>query len=167
VADEGSNALIVRASPTDLTAIQGIVNQLDTEDKKDKTPYRVVQVKAGINVTDLAEQVETTINESAQAWSSGSRGARVQSVTVTPNVRTNSLVIAGYAPLFDQAEALAKKLEEMGPSGNVSTRIVKVGNIKVDQVQKLIDQLTQQPGGQGQRGGGGRSRPTTRPRSGP
>ncbi len=165
VADEGSNAIIVRASPQDFTAIQGIVTQLDTEKMADKTPYRVVQVKAGINVTDLAEQVEATINETASAQVSGMKGTRPQSIMVTPNVRTNSLLIAGYAPLFDQAEALIKKLEEMGPSGDVGTRIVKVSNVKVDQIQKMIDQLTQpQQGGQGQRSGGSRSRPSSRPR---
>jgi len=167
VADEGSNALIVRASPTDLTAIQGIVDQLDTEDKKDKTPFRIIKVAAGINVTDLAEQVEMTLNESAQATAGSGRGVRVPSVTVTPNVRTNSLVVSGYAAMFDQAESLVRKLEEMGPAGNVSTRIVRVGNIKVDQIQKMIDQLTQQPGGRESGRGGGRTRPSSRPRSGP
>jgi len=164
VADESSNALIVRASPTDLTAIQSIVNQLDTPDKADKTPYRVVQVKAGINVTDLAEQVEATINESAASWTPSGKGARTQKITITPNVRTNSLVISGYGALFDQAETLIKKLEEMGPSGNVGTRIVKVHNVKVDQVQKMIDQLTQpQGGGSGSSGGGRRPRQAGRP----
>ena len=41
-----------------------------------------------------------------------------------------------------------------------------VGNIKVDQIQKMIDQLTQQPTGTGTQRGS-RPRPTSRPRSGP
>jgi type II secretory pathway component GspD/PulD (secretin) len=166
VADEGSNALIVRASPTDLAAIQGIVTQLDTEGMKDKTPFRIIKVASGINVTDLAEQVEMTLNETARSQAGSGRGAQVRSVAVTPNVRTNSLVVSGYAAMFDQAEALVRKLEEMGPAGEMSTRIVRVGNIKVDQIQKMIDQLTQQPTGTGTQRGS-RPRPASRPRSGP
>lgn len=168
VADEGSNALIVRASPTDLTAIQGIVAQLDTEKMKDKTPFRIIKVAAGINVTDLAEQVETTLNETARSQAGSGRGAQVRSVAVTPNVRTNSLVVSGYAAMFDQAEALVRKLEEMGPAGNRVTAVVPLKRTKVDEIQRLIDQLTQQPGGTGDsRRGGSRPRPTSRPRSGP
>ncbi len=168
VADEGSNALIVRASQTDLAAIQGIVTQLDTEDKKDKTPFRIIKVAAGINVTDLAEQVETTLNETSRSQAGSGRGAQVRSVAVTPNVRTNSLVVSGYAAMFDQAEALVRKLEEMGPVGNRVTAVVPLKRTKVDEIQRLIDQLTQQPGGTGDsRRGGSRPRPTSRPRSGP
>ena len=168
VADEGSNALIVRASPTDLKAIQGIIDQLDTEDKKDKTPFRIIKVAAGINVTDLAEQVEMTLNETARSQAGSGRGAQVRTVAVTPNVRTNSLVVSGYAAMFDQAEALVRKLEEMGPAGNRVTAVVPLKRTKVDEIQRLIDQLTQQPGGTGDsRHGGSRPRQSSRPRSGP
>lgn len=167
VADEGGNAIIVRASPTDLTAIQELIAQLDTEDKKGNTLFRIIQVAPGINVVDLAAQVEETMNESSQALGASATrtGGRAPTVSVTPNVRTNSLILSGHTPMFDQAEALVRKLEELGPAGGLSTRIVKVGNVKVDQIQKLIDQLTQQPGVQGQ--GGSRPRPASRPRSGP
>jgi type II secretory pathway component GspD/PulD (secretin) len=164
VADDGANALIVRAGPTEMAAIESIVRQLDTEDAADRTPYKLVQVKAGINVTDLADQVETTINQSAETWGSGMRGGgKTPKITITPNLRTNSLMIGGDSSLFAQAETLIKTLEEMGPTGNVGTRIVGVKNVKVDQIQKLIDQLTQQGGGQGSSGGGRRSKPAGRP----
>ncbi len=163
VADEGSNALIVRASLTDLKAIEGIVAQLDTEDKKDKTPFRIIKVAAGINVTDLAEQVEMTLNETAKAQAGNTRGAQVRTVTVTPNLRTNSLLVSGYSAMFDQAESLVRKLEEMGPVGDRVTAIVPVKRTKVEEIQRLIDQLTQQPGGDSGRGGS-RPRPSSRPR---
>jgi len=165
VADEGSNALIVRASPTDMAAIQGIVAQLDTEDKKDKAPFRILALKPGMNLTELAEQIETTLNESAQAQAGTSKGRQTPRVTVTPNLRTSSLVVAGYAPMFDQAEALVRKLEEMGPAGDRVTAIVPMRRNKVEDIQRLIDQLTQQQGGgtDTRRGTSGRPRPTRRP----
>ncbi len=166
VADESSNALIVRASPTDLTAIQGIVAQLDTVEKQDKTPFVIIKVATGINVTDLAEQVETTLNETAQAQAGTGRGVRVPSVTITPNLRTNSLLVSGSSAMFGQAEALVRKLEEMGPAGDRVTAIVPLKRTKVDEVQKLIDQLTQQPGEDSRRGGG-RSGSSNRQRSRP
>jgi type II secretory pathway component GspD/PulD (secretin) len=157
VADEGSNAIIVRASPSDLTAIKDMIASLDTEDKKDKSRYRIVRVKSGINVTDLAEQIESSLNESAKAQAGSARGAQVPSLLATPDTRTNTITLAGSPTMFDDAEAMIKKIEELGPSGDAATRIVKVSNVKVDQIQKMIDQLTQDQGS-GQRGGG-RPRP--------
>jgi type II secretory pathway component GspD/PulD (secretin) len=166
-ADESGNALIVRGTPTDISAIQKLVDELDTEDKRDRSPFRIIPVKLGMNVVELADQIETTLNESSQAHTGGgTRSVRTPSISVTPNVRTNSLVLAGYAPMFDQAEALVRKLEELGPPGGRVTAIVPMRRTKVEDIQRLIDQLTQQGGDQGQRGGG-RPRPASRPRSGP
>ncbi len=159
VADEGSNAIIVRASPSDLTAIQDMVTKLDTEDKKDKSRFVIIRVKSGINVEELAEQVEVSLNESAKAQAGGARGVQVPSLTATPDRRTSTITLAGSPTLFADAEAMIKRIEELGPSGDAATRIVKVENMKVEQIQKMIDQLTQQQGGQGQRGGA-RPRPS-------
>ncbi len=164
VADETSNAIIVRASATDLAAIQGVVEKIDTEDKKDKSTFRIVQVSAGINVDDLSEKVEQSINESAKmrAPAGSGRGGSIPTISALADRRTNSITIAGSPMLFNDAEQMIRTLEKMGPTGNNTTIIVPVPNIATEDIQRLIDQMTQQSNsGSSRRGSsGGGSRPT-------
>lgn len=167
VADEMGNAIIVRASPTDLAAIQGVIEKLDTEDKAGKSAVRIVQIAPGINVEDLADKVEQSINESAKLRAGGGagRGSQTPSILAMPDKRTNSITLAGSTMLFDEAESMIRALEKMGPSGNQVTVIVPMSNIATEDIQRLIDQMTQQQSSSaGRRGssGGGAGRPPRR-----
>jgi type II secretory pathway component GspD/PulD (secretin) len=166
VADEMGNAIIVRASPMDLAAIQGVIEKLDTEDKAGKSAVRIVQIAPGINVEDLADKVEQSINESAKVRTGGGagRGSQTPSILAMPDKRTNSITLAGSTMLFDEAESMIKALEKMGPSGGQSTIIVPATNLKTDDIKRLIEQMTQeQSGSAGRRGSsGGGARPPRR-----
>ncbi len=167
VADEMGNNIIVRGSPTDLAAIQGVIEKLDTEDKVGKSTVRIVQVAPGINVEDLAEKVEQSINESARlrTGAGAGRGSQVPAILAMPDKRTNSITLAGSTMLFDEAESMIRTLEKMGPSGNQVTAIIPVPNIATDDIKRLIEQMTEQSsGGSSRRGssGGRESRPSRR-----
>ena len=164
VADEAANALIVRAAPQELAAIQGIVIQLDTEDKVDKSGPRIIQVAVGVNVEDLAEQVAESVNETVKARMSGVKGAQIPSIVAIPNLRTNTITLAGNAMLYDEAEAMIKALEKMGPAGGKTTVVIGPKNIATKDLQRLIEQLTQQQQSGGRRKSSGGSAP--RPQSG-
>ena len=160
--NDAINAIIVRAEPTDLSAIESVIQSLDTEAAADNPNFRLVKVQSGINVNDLAVKVERSVNDGARAQSSGGgRGRSSSSITVTPDQRTGSIIIAGTPTLFDEAEKLVRALEKMGPSGGRVTKIIPIVNIGMDDVQKLINQLT------GESSGGSSSRPrrSTRGRS--
>ena len=163
VADESSNALIIRAAPADLASILGLIKSIDTEDKKDQTPFKIIKLAAGINVADLADMVQSTINDTAKARAgSGKRGSTVPKISATPDLRTNTITLSGHGSLFADAEAMIHTLEEMGPAGGKTTRIVTINRIAVDEVERLIEQLTQQSSGQrrtARRPGGSRRRP--------
>lgn len=157
VADEAANALIIRAAPQELASIQGIVTQLDTEDKVDKSGPRIIQVAVGVNVEDLADQVAESINESAKARMGNARGATVPSIIAIPNLRTNTITLAGSAMLYDEAEAMIKALEKMGPAGGKATIAISPKYIATEDLQRLIDQLTQKQSSGGRRGSSGGS----------
>jgi type II secretory pathway component GspD/PulD (secretin) len=159
VADEAANALIVRAAPQELASIQGIVTQLDTEDKVDKSGPRIVQVAVGVNVEDLAEQVAESINETAKARLGNTKGAHIPSIIAIPNLRTNTITLAGNSMLYDEAEAMIKALEKMGPAGGKSTVVIGPKNIATEDLQRLIDQLTQKQSSGGRRGSSSGSAP--------
>jgi len=165
VADETLNALVVRAGPTDLAAIKGVVEQLDTPEMKARKSFRIIKVAAGVNLNKLAEDVEEAVNESAQAQTAAiGRGRQQPGVTITPNTQTRTLLVSGTPTLFDQVEDMIRAFESMGPpAGEVTTAIFRPTNITAEEVQALIDQLTEQ-GGQagrspGRRSGGGTSTP--------
>lgn len=138
------NMLIVRASPTDFSAITAVVTELDTPERADKPNYRIIQVAQGVNVTDLAEKVSQSVNDGAQAQAptGGGRNAKVPSITVTPDTRTSSLIVSGSPTLFDAAEELTRAMEKLGPSRGRSTKVIRLSKLKMEEIQPLIDQLT-------------------------
>lgn len=163
VANDALNGFLVQASARDLTAIRATVEQLDNEQTTAYKPFKIVQVAAGVNVTQLAEQVEESVNESVRALSSGSGGPggrrETASVTLTADRRTNSIIIAGSAQLFDQAEQMIKMLEGMGPTGGMTTAVYRPQNTKAEDLQRLIDELKRRAAGEETSRSGG-SRPT-------
>jgi len=67
--------------------------------------------------------------------------------------------------LFDEAESMIKALEKLGPSGNQVTVIVPMTNVATEDIQRLIDQMTQQGSSGGARrgtSGGAAPRPPRR-----
>jgi len=165
--NEALNALIVKASQTDMSGIEAVVKSLDTPEAAGKPGTRLVQVAQGVNVEDLASKVETAVNESAVASSANLRGTQVPRISITPDTRSGLLILAGSPQLFDEAEKLIRTIEEKGPVGR-GTRIVRIKNVPADDIQRLIDQLTGTGDGSGRSQAGSRSRPSTsRPRSTP
>lgn len=171
VANEQINGLVVRAEPADLAGIESLVAQLDSDKIPPQSRFKVIELDAGVNLADLAEKVELTINEAAKAQvPPGSRQAP-PSITVMADARTGMLIVGGSPSLFADAEAMARTIVDKGPKGNTVTSIFKPVNVPVEDIQRLIDQLTNPEAASesGRRGGaggtrGGTTRPTSRPR---
>ncbi len=164
--DEVGNTFIVRGSQTDVAAIKGLVAQLDTPEQASQKPWRVVPVTPGMNLSQLADDIQSLVNESAKAQSSGTTGSRTRpppSVTITPNTRTGTLVLAGSPMLFDQVEELVRDLEKRGPSSADSIRVLDLPNITPEEIEALMEQLTGERAG---RSGGARPNTPARPSSG-
>ncbi|MFQ5413588.1 MAG: secretin N-terminal domain-containing protein, partial [Phycisphaerae bacterium] len=163
VANEPLNALIVRAGPADFAAIESIVAALDVEEGTVAETVKIVRVQPGPNIDDLASEIEDTVNRGAEATADQFPGMTVPRIVITPNKRTNSLLLAGSPQLFAQAEQLIHAMEEMGPSGGLAIRILDTPpNMSADELRQLIEQLTadDQGGSRARRGTarrGGRS----------
>lgn len=147
VADPQLNALIVRAADTDFEAIKEIVEYLDKADRVGAT-FKIIQVPPGFGVADMASQVSDAINKGQQSQTSSRGSTRANSVTITPNARTHSLIITGSPTLFPQVEQIVEQLAAMGPPGGVATKIIPVKTMSLEDVQKIIDLLKQQDEGQ-------------------
>jgi type II secretory pathway component GspD/PulD (secretin) len=149
-ANEALNMLVVRAGSADLTAIQEMVTALDTEDAAGAERVRILTVAPALNVTELAEKLETLFNTSLQQGpGSGtrSRGGRQERVSVSADTRTHSLLVSASPSVFKEIEATVRSLEEKGPQGGRSIRVLRPTNIKADEIQDLIERLREDSSG--------------------
>jgi type II secretory pathway component GspD/PulD (secretin) len=156
---QSGDGLIVRASPTDRAAIESAVAVLDTEVLGKEKAFRFVQVEQGVPVAQIAEKVQESVNESfgrGSGGGGGGRGGEVPSVTLTPDARTNSIIISGSVQLFEEAEYLIQTLAEAGPAGSIKTAVYRPTNTKAEDLQRLIDELKRRAAGEE---GSGGSRP--------
>lgn len=166
VANPAINGILVQASPRDMSGIRATIEAMDIDAVAAAPDFRIVQVAPGIPVVQLADKVQATVNESALANAGAGGRGDIASVTLTPDQRSNSIIIGGSAQLFDQAERMIKMLEGMGPSGQVVTAIYRPTNTRIEDLQRLIEELKNRAAGEGSSGrtGGTRgSRPTPQP----
>lgn len=151
VADDTSNTLIVRASASDFGQIQRLIETLDTEATGDQTTFTIVTVAEGLPVVDLADTVQTTINEGERIRAERFPGMDAGTLIATPDVRSGTVILAGSPSLFADAEKLIRSLERMGVSGGTTTRIIRPTNRSPEEISRLlqlvIDQNTQRKGG--------------------
>ena len=176
VANEAANTLLIKADRSDFTAIETLVANLDTEEEVQPN-FRIVTVAAGVNVTELAEEVEGTINKSVEARPSVGKNRVQPSISASPNRRSNAIVLAGSASLFDEAEKLIREIETLEPAGAQTFRIIELGNVPAADIQQLIEKLkgdsassgssssrrSGRSGNSSNRSGGGSRRPARRP----
>jgi type II secretory pathway component GspD/PulD (secretin) len=163
VANDDTNSLIVRAGPADFAAIERTVAQLDAEEGE-RDDVRIVQVAASINIEDMATKIEETFNAMTRSGGGrGRRGAQQQQLVVTPDKRTNSLILAGAPALFDDAEQLIRSLEKMGPQEGQRTVIIRTQNIDANDAQAVIsDMIEDDTSSRGRRSSSRGSRPSRR-----
>jgi len=157
--DENQNALLVRASAADMSAIQSAIGLMDTPEAGAKELLRIIPVPSGINVTDLASLLETQFNESADArggTGSGRGGsARRERISIRGDTRTHALVVAGSATLFDEVDKVVQRLIAQGPAGGKATVMLRPTHLSADEARQLIERLKEQSGSSSSSSGGG------------
>jgi type II secretory pathway component GspD/PulD (secretin) len=143
VADDTSNVLIVRASPQDFANIEKLVTQIDSEDMSNMMEkVRIVQVKPGLDVTELAQSLNQTLQAAGRSPASTGRRGRggrpTETVSVEPIAQSNSLMLAGEPRQLDVAEALIRQLEEIGPAGGKTAIIIDLKNMSADEIERVL-----------------------------
>ncbi len=138
MADETSNTVIVRARKTDFGMIEKMAAQLDREDLGGQ--IRVIPVPPTIDVTELAQTIEQTVNqgERNRAQQTGKRAALV---SIGVDDRTNSLIIAGPAEQFAQVERLVKDLQDVKPAGEPTMKVLRLKRLQATELKQVLDQM--------------------------
>lgn len=104
----------------------------------------LIPVAEGVNVIDLAELVETTINEGERIRAERYPGMEPGTLVVTPDVRSNLLVLSGTTPLFEDAQRLTESVVAMGPTGRLSSRFIKIENRSPEEIKRLLDTIIEE-----------------------
>ena len=139
LAEEATNALVVRAQDADYERIATLVSSLDKEGVTNLATMKIIPVAEGINVTELAATIEEIIKKGEAAKAKQIPGYKQALVAVGADTRTNSLILAGSPAQFPEVEKLVRTLEEMKPAGPSKVRIISVENIDPSEVKRIID----------------------------
>jgi len=140
VADEATNSLIVRAPASDMALIEKMVAQVDAQTSVEPTGVKIIPVATGIDVRNLAREIERTINQ-GERYRAQQVGRRPALVSIGVDERSNSLIVSGSPEQFAEVERLVKQLEALKPAGPVKVRIIQLRSIGSQEVQRVLDQL--------------------------
>ncbi|MFQ5423301.1 MAG: secretin N-terminal domain-containing protein [Phycisphaerae bacterium] len=154
---EATNSLLVKGKRSDVSLIEEMAKNLDADiEEEGGGGVRIVQLKAGRDVEELARKIEDQINEVEENKKRTRRDYQPDKVSIGADVTSNSLLVSASKAKFEEVKELVKTLEDMGPVGGTSRQVIRLKNLSPDQARQLIEQLQQ--GGKGSNTGrGGRS----------
>ncbi|QDV64973.1 secretin N-terminal domain-containing protein [Crateriforma conspicua] len=132
--DQRTNSLIVYASPRDLQEVAKLVKDLDQPGGDSVLHTRVFPITNAL-AADIATLLQEAINEQSSNLAlevqddGGKRliqSGSLEQVSITPNVRNNTLIIASPIENFPLLEALIRQLDM--PSSEVQLKIFQIVN---------------------------------------
>jgi len=154
-ADRRTNALIVTAAPRDMQEVELLVRRLDAGTSQAVNQGRLIRLKNSL-AADVAQTLQAAIDaargegNAQQARSAvlemmlidpnGERVVRsglLNDVRITPDARTNTLIVSGPADSMELIEELVRKLDE----SPVSRAQIKVFEIRNGDASELIQVL--------------------------
>lgn len=168
VAESSTNMLIVRAAANDYALIEKMVSDLDTRMTGEPSTVRILPLPSGLDVVDLAKQIEKTLNDAEANRATQIRDYRPDKVSINADLRTNTLIVAASKAKFEEVERLVQQLARMSPSTGTTATFIPVSNSRPEDIKKLIEDM-QQKRRTGSRGdaAGRRERALTPARRGP
>ena len=163
-ADERLNAIVVAAPPADVAAVRALVARLDGT-----TPGTVVEIKyiplASANSLEMVGLVETVLSgggigqRRGQAVSTVVRYLRElegdtgeeeieveisqtarQSISLTPDVRTNTVIVRAPRESMPLLERMIKDLDESSLGGQ-NIRVFRLANADADAMARILQDL--------------------------
>jgi type II secretory pathway component GspD/PulD (secretin) len=133
MASGGSNALVVSATAEDLATIRDLLAKLDQPTSAGDRALEIVSLERG-----QALEIARMIGEQF-----GRRGGNVNGVIVTPDARTNSIVVNAPAAQLEQVKALIARLDGPTDAAETIIRTYALTSAKADDVARVLGQTLQ------------------------
>jgi type II secretion system protein D len=128
-----SNALVVSATEDDLATIRDLLTKLDQPATAGDRAVEIVALERG-----QAVEISRMIGEQF-----GKRGGGATGVIVTPDARTNSLVINAPSAQLEQVKALVARLDGPTDAAETVIRTYSLKGAKADDIARILGQTLQ------------------------
>lgn len=155
-ADPRSNSLVVWASASEMDNIGAIIDKLDTARPAVEMMMRVVRLRQAL-AEDFAESFTETLfagesggdDEKAvivsfvQKHDDGTESVRKllrQDITITPDMRTNSLMVMAPAESMDMLESLIQDFDSIAPVA-AEISFYQLANADAEEVKDRLDEI--------------------------
>ena len=149
--DHATNTLIISASPENLAVVREVVNQIDTENYAKSGALKLYQLKHA-SATRLASTIEAFFKSKRTAEASVGDIDAVVPVAVTPDERTNTLLVTGGKESFSIIDQLLEKLDADAVVAQNQYEVISLNNGSATKLKTMLDRLfagrTTPPGGQ-------------------
>lgn len=175
VADSRLNAVIVRAGPNDLAAIEGLLEILDSADVPSTAITTRVE-RIPVKHTDAAE-IAAVLSETFRTALTSSvsrqqlpmargvsrdisalldelnRSASGPEMTISVDERSNSLLVLAPEPLLKEVRSVVEQLDQAAEGAPRSVRVVRLQHTNAEAVERALQMLSEE-----RREGGARRR---------
>ena len=150
--NERTNSLMVSAKPDQLVNIATIITKMDVEDSTGAPDVFILPLKNAD-----AQMVADTVGKlyDTQLKNMRRQGKILDPVTITADVRTNSLIVATTAKQYKSVLKLVNQIDEMSPARG-KMHVIELKDADPNDVLKAIERLYGS-GANGRVGRGGRS----------
>ncbi len=128
-----SNALVISATEEDLATIRDLLTKLDQPTTAGDRSVEILSLERG-----QAVEIARMIGEQF-----GKRGGAGSGVIVTPDARTNSLVVNAPSAQLEQVKALVAKLDGPTDAAETVIRTYALKGAKAEDVSRILGQTLQ------------------------
>lgn len=164
VPDQTSNTIYVRGKTSDVNQVVEMAKRIDAETDGVTSGIVVIPIPFGQNVTEIANMIETQINENEENIKRKNSGYTPDLIKITPNPRTNVLLVnASKSKLEDVKRVIEEMQQQMQYRGGPTRTQVRLKNLTAEQAKELIEKVKE---GQESSGSSGTSRRRGRGRRG-
>ncbi len=138
---EGSNTVVVQASPEKLLLAEGLIKTFDVPEAGGKTVVEVVKL-SNAQAVSLAEAVTSALAARAARGGAGRPVAGDdQAVTVTAEVNSNSVLVRGPVRDVPEVVEMIRRLDTQGTSSAAQVRIFRLENSSAIDLEKSVSKL--------------------------
>jgi len=146
VSDTRTNVLIVSASRENFAVIEEIIDRLDsTDDFGALGDIRLFKLKHA-EAAKLGPELEDFLRSKLSAEKAVNASSRALEITIVPNIRTNTLLVAGGRQNFKVIEAMIAELDQPGTARS-APQVFPLRKAEAAQVVDTITELYATQGG--------------------
>lgn len=123
---QSTNSLVVSASEDEMLTIRSLLAELDQDDLSGERVIEIIVLAEG-EATEIARIVGQQFRTRGQ-----------QTITITPDIRTNSIIVGATRQQFAQVQSLIERLDTPRASDETIIRTYALAAARAQEVQRLL-----------------------------